>query len=136
MRHPLVRLLPWLASIPAVALVGLYSKRYYQGPGADWAHNSLGGVFYEILWCLVFGLLLPRYGARRIAVGVLAATCFLEFLQLWHPPFLEWLRSYFLGRTILGSSFDWWDFPYYFAGSLLGWVWLRALGQNERGTVS
>jgi hypothetical protein len=26
--------------------------------------------------------------------------------------FLEWLRSYFVGPAILGSHFDWLDFPY------------------------
>ncbi len=88
-------------------------------------------MFYEILWCVVFGLCLPRTRAWRIAAGVLVVTCILEFLQLWHPPILEWLRSDFIGRSILGSWFDWNDFPYYFAGSALGWLWLRALGQDS-----
>jgi hypothetical protein len=121
---------PGLCSIAVAAALGLYAKRGYQGPFAPWVHDSLGGVFYEILWCLVFGLCLPRAKAWRIAAGVLVATCILEFLQLWHPPFLEWLRSYFIGRSILGSWFDWSDFPYYFAGSALGWLWLRALGHD------
>jgi hypothetical protein len=51
-------------------------------------------------------------------------------MQLWHPPWLEWMRGYFLGRTILGSTFDWWDFPYYFAGSALGWLWLRIVNRG------
>jgi hypothetical protein len=54
-------------------------------------------------------------------------TCALEFLQLWHPPLLESLRSNFIGRTILGSYFDWSDFTYYFAGSALGYLWLRLM---------
>src|SRR6266702_7766364 len=126
------RLIPGLVSIAIVVLGGLYAKRYYQGPGAGWVRDSLGGVFYEILWCLVFGLLLPRHRPGRIAVGVLVATCVLEFLQLWHPAFLEWLRGFFVGRTILGSYFDWVDFLYYFVGSGLGWVWVREL-QRQAG---
>jgi hypothetical protein len=118
-----------LISIAIVVPAGLYGK-FYKGPGALWVNDSLGGVFYEILWCLVLGLCLPRWKAARIATAVLTTTCMLEFLQLWHPPFLEWLRSYFLGRTILGSYFDWWDFPYYFAGSALGWLWLRGIGHD------
>jgi len=55
----------------------------------------------------------------------LTSTCLLEFLQLWRPPFLEMLRSYFIGATVLGSSFAWFDFAYYFFGSAIGWLWLR-----------
>ena len=117
-----------LISIAIILPLGLYSKRY-RGPAWHWVNDSLGGVFYEILWCLVVALLLPRVRAGRIATAVLIATCILEFLQLWHPPFLEYLRSFFIGRAILGSYFDWSDFPYYFLGSALGWCWLRAIGQ-------
>lgn len=105
---------------------GFYTK-FYQGPAAGWVHDSLGGVFYVIFWCLLASLLRPRWKPHRIAAGVLAATCALEFLQLWHPPFLEFLRSYFLGAAILGTTFDWMDFPYYFAGAILGWFWVTRL---------
>jgi hypothetical protein len=125
--------LPWrhtaflLASLAVIAPLGFYSKRGYHGPAAEWVHDSLGGLIYEIFWCLVLALALPRWRASRVALTVLIATCALEFLQLWHPPLLEWLRSFFIGHAILGSYFDWWDFPYYFAGSALGWAWLRVL---------
>jgi hypothetical protein len=118
-----------LASLALITPLGFYSKRGYRGPAAHWVHDSLGGVFYEIFWCLVLALVLPRWKASTIGALVLAATCILEFLQLWHPPLLEWPRSFFIGRTILGSYFDWWDFPYYFAGSALGWAWLRLIAR-------
>ena len=121
-----------LASLAIVAPLGYYMKRGYHGPYAEWVHDSLGGVCYEIFWCLVLALVLPRWKASRIAGVVLIATCTLEFLQLWHPPFLEWLRSFFLGRTILGSYFDWSDFPYYFIGSAIGWLWLSAITPRSR----
>jgi Protein of unknown function (DUF2809) len=116
-------------SLIVIALLGLYSKRGYSGPGALWVRDSLGGVFYEIFWCLVLAIVLPRSTARRIALTVLIATCVLEFLQAWHPPLLQLARSNFLGRTVLGSFFDWSDFPYYFLGSTLGWLWLRTIGR-------
>ena len=117
-------------SILLVAPLGLYAKRGYQGPASHWAHDSLGGVFYEIFWALLLALAAPRMRAARVAAVVLAATCILEFLQLWHPPLLEALRANFIGRTILGSYFDWSDFPYYFAGTGIAWLWLRALGRR------
>lgn len=106
--------------------LGFYTK-YYTGPLQDWVRNSLGGVFYEIFWCLVLGLLFRRLRPVAIAGVVFLVTCGLEFAQLWHPPFLEYLRSTFMGMTILGNSFTWSDFPYYFVGSALGFVLLMRL---------
>jgi hypothetical protein len=80
----------------------------------------------------LLSLVLPGTNTGKIAAGVLAATCVLEFLQLWHPPFLEALRSNFLGATILGTTFDWTDFPYYFAGSGIGWLWLSMLRRGHK----
>ena len=114
-------------SLAVIVPIGFYGKLAYRGPAADWVRNSLGGAFYVIFWCLVFSFLLPAVRTSRIVVWVLAATCCLEFLQAWHPAFLEFLRSFFVGRTILGSSFDWFDFPYYFIGAGMAWIWLRAL---------
>jgi hypothetical protein len=118
----------WTSLIVTAAL-GLYAKRGYHGPAATWVHDSLGGVFYEIFWCIAVALTVRRWRASRIALGVLIATCILEFLQAWHPPLLQLARSNFVGRTILGSYFDWNDFPYYFAGTAIGWAWLRASGR-------
>jgi len=119
-------------SLAIVTPLAFYAKRGYHGPAWHWARDSFGGALYEIFWCLLIALVLPRVRPVRIALVVLIATCILEFLQLWHPPFLELARSYFIGRTILGSSFDWMDFPYYFAGSFLGYWWLRALTLRTR----
>lgn len=104
-----------------------FSTKFYSGYGQGWVRDSLGGVFYEIFWCLMVYL-----GCRKLKIGVitvivLVVTCCLEFLQLWHPPFLEYLRSSFIGRTILGTSFAWSDFPYYFLGCGIGWLWLKKI---------
>lgn len=125
------QLLLTAASIVVNALLGLYAKRWYHGPGSAWARDSLGGVFYVIFWCMVVAMVLPRTNASRIAASVLIATCMLEFLQAWHPPLLEAARSTFLGRTILGSYFDWGDFLYYFIGAGIGWAWLQAIRRSN-----
>jgi len=118
----------WLTfiSLAVIVPIGFYTK-FYTGPAALWVNYSLGGVFYEIFWCLLVYFAYPNARPLAIAVGVLLVTCLLEFLQLWHPPLLELLRSHFLGRTVLGNSFAWSDFPYYFIGSGLGWLWLDEL---------
>jgi hypothetical protein len=129
-RRYLIDSLPTAASLLIIVPLGFYSK-FYRGPAAAWANDSLGGFLYVVFWCLLVFLAVPRCNPRRIAGGVLIATCILEFLQLWHPPFLEFLRSYFLGRTILGTTFDWMDFPYYFLGSVAGWYWITLLARRR-----
>ena len=116
-------------SILIITPIGFYSK-FYHGPAASWVNDSLGGLFYEIFWCLGAFLFFPKSKPWKISAIVLTITCLLEFLQLWHPPFLELLRSYFIGATILGSSFAWLDFPYYLFGSGIGWLWLRCIAAN------
>ena len=115
-----------LMSILIIMPPGIYSK-FYEGPASYWVNYSLGGVLYVIFWCLVVFLFLGNTKPWKIATSVLLITCFLEILQLWHPPFLVFLRHYFIGRTILGTTFTWIDFPYYFVGYALGWLWLKLL---------
>jgi len=110
-----------LLSLLFIVPVGFYSK-FYKGPGAEWVNNSAGGIFYEIFWCL--GVFLVSDRPRAIAFFVLIFTCILEFLQLWHPPFLEFVRSFFIGSVIFGTTFSWSDFPYYLMGCAIGWVWM------------
>jgi hypothetical protein len=120
-----------VVSLCIVVPIGLYTKRY-AGPAARWVNNSLGGVFYEIFWCLLLFVPLNRGQPWIIATSVLAVTCLLEFLQLWHPPLLECMRSTWIGRTVLGTSFTWLDFPYYLVGCGIGWAWLRGLQSVDR----
>ena len=117
----------WTAlSLLAVVPFGFYTK-FYTGPAANWVNNSLGGVFYEIFWCLLVFLFRGRTTPWKIATAVFVATCLLEFLQLWHLPFLELLRNTFIGRTVLGATFTWSDFPYYALGCGVGWMWMRTI---------
>jgi hypothetical protein len=122
-------------SLAVITPLGFYTK-YYSGPAGAWVGNSLGGLVYEVFWCLVAGLLFPRTKPLSIALWVFVVTSILELLQLWHPPFLTDLRSTFLGRTILGNVFSVMDFPYYLAGCLLGYYLMRILaritGVSER----
>ena len=105
---------------------GFYTK-IYSGQACDWVNDKLAGVFYEIFWCLVFYILLPKSKPVKIAIWVLIITCVLELVQLLDNAFLEIIRSNFIGQTIIGNSFTWSDFPYYFIGSVLGYLILKNL---------
>lgn len=115
-----------LLAIIIVTPLGFASK-FYNGYLASWFNNSFGGLLYEIFWCLVIAFVFIKLNEKIIAVGVFIVTSFLEFLQLWHPHFLEVLKSTFLGRTILGNTFVPSDFFYYLIGSLAGWFILNRL---------
>jgi len=108
--------------------IGFYSK-LYSGFGHEWINNKLGGVFYEIFWCLVFFIILPKVKPYKIALWVFLITSILEFVQLLNSEFLLIIRSNFIGQTIIGNSFSWADFPYYIFGSGIGWLIIRLISK-------
>jgi len=106
-----------------IVLVPLgFATKFYSGSGHLWVNNYLGGFLYEIFWIFLLFFIFPKSKPHYIAGLVFLSTCIIEFLQLWHPPFLEWARSFFIGRTILGNFFTWYDFPWYLLGSLAGFL--------------
>ncbi len=116
-----------------------YAVRFYQGLPTEWGwiNDSVGAIAYQIFWVLFFLFLYPKASLTWTAIGVFLFTCGVEFLQLWQPPWLQELRGTLPGRLVLGNSFTWTDFPPYFIGSLIGWVWVRLLYNNiEDGFLS
>ncbi len=101
-----------------------FCTKFYSGNASAWVNNSLGGVFYEIFWCLIIFLFFNKLKPILIASAVFIVTCALEFTQLWKTQFLGLLRENFIIRTIIGSSFSWNDFPYYIIGSISGFALL------------
>ena len=86
-------------------------------------------MFYEIFWILLVFFFFPdKKSVKRIPVGVFIITGVLEFLQLSHPWLFEKIRSYFLGRVLIGTTFTWWDFPHYAIGCVIGWLVIKRIG--------
>jgi len=75
----------------------------------------------------IFALLPRKKLINKIPLWVFIITCALEVLQLWHPKFLEMIRSSFIGSALIGTTFSWLDFPHYAIGCFIGWQWLRWL---------
>ena len=134
-RHPGEQMTPRYRALLALILVlifGLAAKRY-PGPGRWWVNDwGPASVAYVVFFMLLAFVTAPRRSAATpIAIGVCLSTCLIEFLQLWHPSWLQTLRSSFLGRSLLGTTFSWWDFPAYLVGTLLGWLLLRCIAQES-----
>lgn len=106
-----------------IALLGNWLR--FHVPVSAGSRDAFGGAAYVIFFVVAVATMTPASSATRMALIVLAVTCLLEFLQLWHPLWLEQIRRTFPGRALLGTTFDRTDFPPYFAGALIGWALVR-----------
>ncbi len=116
--------------ILVITPIGFLTKAYH-GPAAHWVNDSLSGALYVIFWCWVVAFFAPGVHARNIAFWVFGTTSLLEVAQLWHPPFLQYLRSFYLGKVILGTTFAWSDFFYYAIGAGVAYWSLRRLSARD-----
>jgi hypothetical protein len=120
----LVRRILILLSLLLIIPLGIFSKAY-TGLGQEWVKDYSGDVLYEIFWCLlIFWFTPPSQDLTKlgkIALWVFAITCIIEVSQLWFYLVPVTIRSTFIWRMLLGNGFDWWDFPHYALGGLLGW---------------
>jgi hypothetical protein len=98
----------------------------------EWIGDAGGGIAYELFWIFLLLLLQPKANIRSIAIAVCLATCAIEFLQLYQPPWLQAIRATLPGRLILGTTFSWSDFPPYFTGSAIGFLWASVLDRIAR----
>jgi hypothetical protein len=114
-------------SLLVVTPVG-FGFKLYKGSAQWWFNNYGAGLLYEIFWILIVFFILPKERlVRKIPVWVFITTCVLEILQLWNPFILQAIRSSFIGRAFIGTTFAWWDFAHYAIGCFLGWLLIRWL---------
>ncbi len=99
------------------------------------AHLPRWHVLYcgDYLWAMLifFGLALCWKGAGtfKVVVTTLLLTYFIEFTQLFHPPWLEQLRSIKICALVIGYDYSWSDLVAYTlgisTGCLIEWAMLR-----------
>ncbi len=117
-----------LAGLLLVTTFAGFTSKLVLGSVHSWFADYGAGVLYEVFFIVLFFLLFPsRRNLLLIPLFVLAGTCLLEILQLWHPPFLEAFRATFIGATLIGTTFVWLDFPHYVIGCLIGWLLIKAV---------
>lgn len=100
--------------------LGLLCQRY-NGVGSQWVNHYAGDICYEIFWCLFLFLWMPTKTAIwQIPGWVFGVTCAIEVAQLGYGIVPVSIRTTWLWRLLLGSTFDGWDFVHYAIGCLLG----------------
>ena len=92
-----------LVLISALLVISGFWLRF-DAPIAPYLRDAFGGITYVLVFVLLFGAVIPNGPSISIAAGVLFATCCLEFLQLWHPAWLEACRRTLVGRLLLGHD--------------------------------
>ena len=137
-RQRMKRIIKWFSArslvfiaLAVVTPLGFACKGYF-GHVPLWFYHYGGGVLYEVFFCLLaFLFWYNRRCITPIAIWVLVITCGLEFLQLWHPDFLNTARSTLPGRMLLGTTFVWWDLPHYAIGCGLGWLIMNLIYKRK-----
>jgi hypothetical protein len=114
-RNPLI----WLALIVLVSLLGLGSRRY-AGVLPGFVAAYAGDTLWALAAFLGAGLVLPRASTWRVALLALAFSVLVEVGQLYHAPWLDWIRRTTLGGLVLGFDFVWSDLACYAVGVGLG----------------
>ena len=90
-----------------------------------------GDALWAIVVFLTFGFIFARASTVRIAFLSLAFAWSIEFLQLYHAPWIDSLRAIRLGHLILGSTFNAPDLLAYAFGIALGTLAEALLKRNR-----
>ena len=115
----------------AVLVPAGISTKLYGGPLAVWANRYGGDIVSPMFIFFLVILLLPRIDPYRFAAGVFVFCVAVEFSQFLSCPALAAMRGNIAGRTILGSEFDWLDFPFYIVGLFMALTLHRLLKEKS-----
>ena len=99
--------------IIVVVVVGLYARSNRASADPSTPVGFLATYAGDTLWAVLFFLLgrvvFLKANRWKLAICVLLLTLAIEFGQLWHPAWLEWLRHQPGIGFVLGNSFGWSD---------------------------
>jgi hypothetical protein len=124
-----------LAIIPIVVISGLALRSGSPLIPAFVAKNG-GDTLWALLVFLIIRFIAPDWSLFRSAAIALIISYLDEISQLYHAPWIDNIRSYWLGGIILGFGFLWSDLVCYTVGILSGffaeWVLRRVFAPIEK----
>jgi hypothetical protein len=129
-RNPRIYLL-----IMAVIMALGLPARLIQERLPGWYTLYFGDYLWAMLLFFLFALTL-RTSTFKAAFITLLFTYMIEISQLFHPPWLEYLRSIKLFALVLGYGFLWSDIAAYTLGICTGALLERFLLRNNLKDIS
>jgi hypothetical protein len=85
-----------------------------------WYVQYFGDYLWAMLLFFMFALILQNMSTVKVAIVTLLFTYGIEISQLFHPPWLEYLRRIKIFALILGFTFLWSDIVAYTLGISTG----------------
>lgn len=128
------RIRPAVLCLVTIALCLCYAR--FRGNYSPWWNSHGGGIPYVMFWIFAAFVVFPkRKWIFAICASSVMITCLLEFAQLWNPSLLASFRRTRFGAALLGSTFNWHDFPAYLIGGLIGYIVLKVF-TSERAPAT
>ena len=109
------RQLPVMLFLAFVVGLGLASRAYgglFPQMLGKYPGDALWTVAAYLGWKLVF----PAMAPRKLGLAAMGLSFLVEFLQLYHAPWLDAIRGNRLGHLFLGSTFNPMDLVAYTVG--------------------
>lgn len=98
----------------------------------DWYVIYAGDFLWAMLIFFLYGLVFDFSGKKACCYAI-ATTYLIECSQLFHPAWLEYLRSTTLGALVLGFGFLWSDIVSYTLGIATGtWINRAIIGKPKK----
>lgn len=79
--------------------------------------SIVGDILYAVMMFLLIRLFLIRLDYRKVALISLSVCYLIEIGQLYHAPWINYIRNTTLGALVLGSGFLWSDMFAYTLGT-------------------
>jgi hypothetical protein len=108
--------LPVMVALGAVIGLGLASRTYdglFPNALGKYPGDALWTVAAYLGWKLVF----PAMAPWKLGLMALGQSVGVEFLQLYHAPWLDGIRRNHFGHLLLGSTFNPMDLVAYSVGA-------------------
>ena len=108
--------LPVMVALAVVIGLGLASRAY-----DGLFPNALGKYPGDALWTVAvylgWKLVVPAMAPWKLGLMALGQSFGVEFLQLYHAPWLDGIRGNYFGHLLLGSTFNSMDLVAYSVGT-------------------
>ena len=117
-----------------VILLGLASRSHLPHIPSI-VEEYAGDTLWALAVYLTIAFLFSHLSIRKVAIIAGLFSLAIEISQLYHAPWIDYIRHLRLGGLVLGFGFLWSDLICYFlgigTGALLEWYWGKYLSSNR-----